>query len=361
MNKVYLPFVDWMKCLGITLIVYGHVSSTADHLIPPIYPKQLGVAFFLFATGYALARETRPRAEVLFKRLFEVYLFGVAFALLMSAITYARIGDLNESNYLPFLLGVNVAFDNFPANPTTWYIGTYIHVLLLWSFAPRGLRIRPWMLAASGITEILIRAFLVETAGLFVAYMVFPNWATVFLMGMFYGQRPEDEGTGPAPYLLGLALLVIGWRTVLGPTVAAYSGPFMRLTVGHWLADLGVTSASVTLLYTAFTWLVYQATRRAPVTIAARFLARNTLIIFIVHMPIHYALSGPLARWTDDYGVRVGAQMVACLLLPAVASEAICRMVRPRRLRDRLWQRLRGERLGRPRRVSEGRPTGVIS
>ena len=61
MTKPYLPFIDWMKGLGLLLIVSGHVSATADHLLPPIYPKQLGVAFFLFVSGYSLARETQAR------------------------------------------------------------------------------------------------------------------------------------------------------------------------------------------------------------------------------------------------------------------------------------------------------------
>ena len=39
-----------------TVIVYGHVSR-AVAVTAPIYPKQLGVAFFLFASGFTLARE----------------------------------------------------------------------------------------------------------------------------------------------------------------------------------------------------------------------------------------------------------------------------------------------------------------
>ena len=165
---------------------------------PPVYPKQLGVAFFVFVAGYTLARETRPRREVVFKRLFEIYLFGVLIALAVSAINYVRIGDVNGSNYLPFLLGINVVLNNFPANPTTWFIGTFIHLILIWAFLLRGLRIQPWMLAAVAIAEILLRATLVATAGRFVAYMVFPNWSTAFLLGLFSGsgtswRRNEDR------------------------------------------------------------------------------------------------------------------------------------------------------------------------
>ena len=77
-------------------------------------------------------RERRPWSEVLPRRLFEVYLYGISFALLMSAIDWVRISNLDESNYLPFLFGINIALNAFPANPTTWYIGTYIHLLVIW-------------------------------------------------------------------------------------------------------------------------------------------------------------------------------------------------------------------------------------
>src|SRR6478672_3451877 len=75
-----LSFIDWMKTAGIVVIVVGHVAArTSDWMTPPIYPKQLGVAFFVFVTGYTLAREQRPVWRVLFNRLFDVYVFGILF------------------------------------------------------------------------------------------------------------------------------------------------------------------------------------------------------------------------------------------------------------------------------------------
>src|SRR3954454_22974175 len=56
LSRRLYPFVDWMKALGMTVIVYGHVTRAVP-LTAPIYPKQLGVAFFLFASGFTLARE----------------------------------------------------------------------------------------------------------------------------------------------------------------------------------------------------------------------------------------------------------------------------------------------------------------
>src|SRR5919197_6005318 len=166
------PFVDWMKAIGLILIVYGHVAhASAVWIAPPIYLKQFGVAFFVFASGFTLARESRPVWQVVYQRLFEVCLFGIACASIIS-ITGALSGQgLHLSNYTPFVLGANVLIDAFPANPTTWYIGTYIHLLLLWALVLRRITIGPRLLIGVLAAEVLIRALLLTAAGAFVAYM----------------------------------------------------------------------------------------------------------------------------------------------------------------------------------------------
>jgi hypothetical protein len=342
MSRSHLPFVDWMKCLGMLVIVYGHVAAgSVEGMAPPIRVKQLGVAFFLFVTGYTLSGDTRPAGRVLFNRLFEVFLFGIACAVLMSGIGYVRSSHLALSNYLPFLLGVNVVFDHFPANPTTWYIGTYLHVLLIWALVLRGRRIRAWVLVAAAVGEILVRAALVRTAGLFVAYMLFSNWATVFLLGLYCGQRRnEPSRAGLAPYLLGLCVLAVAWPLMVGGWVGKDSFPFMRFEAGSSWAGLALTSAAVTTVYVLFTWLVYEVTRRLWVPSAIGFLARNTLLVFIAHMPVYYALVPAVEERLPSYWGRVAIWFVACYPMLAVASEIVRRLVRPVALRDRVWRLL---------------------
>jgi fucose 4-O-acetylase-like acetyltransferase len=340
MTPARLPFLDWLKCLGMALIVFGHVSTSTDHLTPPIYPKQLGVAFFLFAAGFALARERRPTGEVLFRRLFEVYLFGIGFALLMSVVQLARVGDPNESNYLPFVLGINVGFNNFPANPTTWYIGTYLHALMLWGLVLRRVQVRPWMLLATVLAEVAIRAALAQTVGLFVAYMALTNWATVFLMGIYCGQRSTEEAPpigGAVRWLAGMVLLGISWNLLAGSQVSSRSFPFMSMAVGPRALSLAARSAAVSVVYIGFTWMAYQVTRRLPESATVRFLARNTLLIFIAHMPIYYVLQPLLARSIEGYANRVFVLTVVCFPMLAVASEGTRSLIRPDRLREWLW------------------------
>lgn len=338
MSPVRLPFLDWMKCLGIGLIVFGHVTSWADGLVPPIYPKQLGVAFFLFAAGFSLARETRRPARVVYNRLFEVFLFGIALAALTSALSVARGGPTGLSNFLPFLLGANVVFDHFPANPTTWFVGTYTHLLLLWAVVLRRVRVRPWMLVVAAVFEVAVRATLAETCGLFVAYMALPNWVTVFLFGLYRGQGAEEPAKGGlALWLAAFAAVAVAWPLAFGSLAADPTFPWMRFRVGGRALDAAVTAASVSLVYVVFTALTYQVTRRLGASAAVEFLARNTVIVFLAHMPIFFALLAPVDAWTQSSAARVAIRFFVCYVALAAISEVIRRAVRPERLRDKVW------------------------
>ena len=99
-------FIDWMKAVGMFLIVFGHVVGPPfNQFTQPIYPKQLGVAFFLFITAWSLANESRSGYRVLFNRIFPLYFLGICFALFLSVVLIFVKNDTNPSNYLPFYSG----------------------------------------------------------------------------------------------------------------------------------------------------------------------------------------------------------------------------------------------------------------
>src|SRR3954451_15570204 len=98
MQRSY-PFLDWLKAIGLMLIVFGHEAHASTVWIaPPIYLKQFGVAFFVFASGFTLARETRPACRVVYQRLFEVCLFGIACASIISVSAALSHHGLQLSN-----------------------------------------------------------------------------------------------------------------------------------------------------------------------------------------------------------------------------------------------------------------------
>ena len=307
-----------------TVIVYGH-ATRAVPLTPPIYPKQLGVALFLCASGFTLARERRRAAEALVRRLASLWMYAFVVAAGITAVGAVNGSGLALSNFLPLAAGANVVFDNFPANPTTWYIGTYIHIVVLWALWLRRVRVRMWMVAAAVAIEIPIRALLVATAGSYVAYMLFTNWAAVFLLGMARGGDDADEPAGSAaPYIAaGIAGFVVwGVATTrlfaFEPTI-----PFMTLRGWPGAAGLLAASAAVSTLYVTAAAIVFEATRRLEAPAAVRFVARNTTVIFIAHMPVVFALHPRLVAWHVGYVERVILQLVVCLVGLGALSEAI--------------------------------------
>jgi acyltransferase-like protein len=337
------PFIDWMKALGMGVIVYGHVAhGTTEPLTPPVYLKQFGVALFLFTTGFTLARERRSAFEALFNRLFPVYLFGLSLALILTAFNALSGGRGLPSNYLPFAAGVNVAINNFPANPTTWYIGTYLHLLVIWAVWLRRVHVRMWMVYAAIAVEIPVRAFVMDSAGSFVAYMLFTNWAAVFLLGMVRGgdepivERPfaPSSGKDARGYALALVAFLAAWASAMQLLPFERTFPLQSLHAGPALAGIVFVSASVSLLYIVTAALLFGATRdleTAPAPVS--FISRNSLIIFLAHMPVYYVLTPILAAWTTSYWTRVAIQLFVCLPVLGLLSEGIIAVVRPAALR----------------------------
>jgi peptidoglycan/LPS O-acetylase OafA/YrhL len=325
------PFLDWMKAIGIAVIVYGHVAhATTVTLTPPVYLKQFGVALFVCATGFTLAASTRPTRVVILSRLFPVYLYGCLLAALLTIVGASIGSGAAFSNALPFLGGLNVVLDHFPANPSTWYVGTYLHLLLLWAWVLRPMHIGwPTIVAGLGV-EVAVRAVLLAFVGPYVAYMAFTSWITVFLLGMRYGARTETApASSPLPFIVLLVLGIILWTNaawVLGPMPTF---PFMTLAGWELLSGSVMVSLAASSLYLLVTLAVFQATRRMAAPAIVRFAARNSLIVFLAHMPIYFALQPLLARSGLTYWSRV-AILLACV------SEAIQKAAPPDRLRAAL-------------------------
>jgi peptidoglycan/LPS O-acetylase OafA/YrhL len=336
--------LDWLKALGMCLIVYGHVAAaTVIADAPPVYVKQFGVAFFLFATAYTLARETRPSTHVLFNRLFRMYLFGIGLALLITVLSLITSGRWVLSNYLPFLGGANVVFDNFPANPTTWYIGTYLHFLVLWAVVLRRLRARAWMVFAAVAVEIPIRAALMMLGGGFVAYMSLANWVGTFMFGLVRGTAPSAKAAGSAAPFVGLLAVgllaagVAGRRAGLVPTF-----PFMTIEQAGFAGAL-LVSVAVSMLYFGVTALTFEAARRVRAPAPVRFISRNSLVIFLAHMPVMFLLHPWLVSLGLTYWSRVLIQMAVALVGLGLISEFVVAVLQPDRLRDRIWRSVIGQ------------------
>ncbi len=303
-----LPWLDWLKVLGMQIILFGH--SGGDDLIPrffsPINPKQLGVAFFVFATGFTLANEKRSGSRIVFQRYFDVAYLGLFLCVGLSLIEWVQHGDLLESNYLPYLMGINVFWENaFPANPTTWFAGMYLHLLSLWALLLRWIPLNGLSFLTILTMEILIRAQWMSMGRDYNAYMCVTSWLTVFLLGRLAGKHydklesSERTSRGLAsirslPWLAAIAgaAFLIGHLALVQAIPIGHDNPFGRIPYGdRWTSAL-LTSADISLQYLFYTLIVVCLLLPAPESRLVRFLASNTLWVFLFHMPLRNWILG---------------------------------------------------------------------
>nr|WP_319393015.1 acyltransferase [uncultured Desulfobacter sp.] len=289
-----VAFIDWFKAVGMLLIVFGHLDGDLTNTLTlPVRLKQLGVVFFIFVMGWQLAREKRPLRIVLFNRLFKIYFWGLFFALTLSVLHGVFTGNLCESNYLPFFFGINVLLDYFPSNPTTWYIGTYIHVLIIWAVCMRTVRVSFKLLIVSIVLEIAIRGFLMGFDQ-YRAYMLVFNWQTVFLVGMFFGQRDQvflADTKKRLPALFGYMGFVLAWLFIVKFIHVDRRFPFDLFLGQDSQGLVYLTSMCISLVYIGHALCFFPVARQLPNNRIIEFFANNTLVIFILHMPVWYLIS----------------------------------------------------------------------
>lgn len=330
-------FIDWMKAVGMLVIVYGHIVGSPNMYTQPIYPKQLGVAFFVFATAWSLANDPRPRFRILYNRLFPVYFWGIGLALFLSVLFLFVKNTANLSNYLPFFFGINVAFNYFPANPTTWYIGSYLHLLLFWAFFLRGKVIKIQHVIIMLVCEIALRSLLLTSGKEMIAYMLLPNWGTVFLLGLMAAGKRDVCTTTPIYFLIPLWLVIFAlWAFVTSSLNFDVSFPFRHITSSISFPVV-VQSILITLVYSLHTLLFFTIARHLPRLSLVNFFSRNTLIIFIAHMPVIYGGSAFIYSLFESTIVKKIILIVMVYVGLAVISEIISKVINIKDIKEQLW------------------------
>lgn len=336
--------IEWLKAMGIFIIVLGHlVVAPLDRFTYPIYPKQLGVALFIFVLGWNLARETRDSLHVIFHRMFPMYVYGLGCAVLVGIPVYLSTGNVQESNVLPYVLGVNVFFDFFPANPTTWFIGTYFHALLFWFFLARRFTVRPRHILLFLVAEMGTRALAMHTGMSFVAYMLLTSWMTPFFLGVTLHRRGDlDPAILKTLFKLCILMGFIGfWGWLFSDAVFQDdSFPFKKWAGAEGFLPPFFISTLVSIQYAFYPLVLFQVFRRLSCPAFIRFISRNTLVIFIGHMPLIYALAPVLYPTLEGFWVKRLLLLLICLLGLGLLSEAITRALRLPRLQQDLWAKL---------------------
>jgi len=337
--KNRVDFIDWLKAVGMFLIVFGHYfGEPFGQFTQPIYFKQLGVAFFVFVMGWGLAQESRPHWQVLYNRIFPMYFWGLAIALFISVIFMFTKGHPAISNYLPFFAGINVLGNFFPSNPTTWFIGTYLHLLLLWVFLLRKIKISLGLILVVMLAEWLIRAFWIDIDRLYTGYMLFTNWMSILLLGMYMHQQRDAKSLNKA--LVNLVLwcaFLVAWAFIFNTLNLIPSFPFKTISLWGDITNSLFIAAAISLVYIGNTIMAVRFYSHVPSNTIVRFFSRNTIIIFVGHMPL-YDVAEPMARIFVESGWGKRAIIVFIMFVGlAVVSELLHKLLNMNQYKANLW------------------------
>jgi len=334
-------FIDWMKATGMLLILMGHVIGSPYHIFnmvsQPIYTKQLGVCFFIFVIGWNLANENRTSFKVVFNRIFPVYFYGIIIAILLSSIYIFTKSDINESNYLPFFLGINVFLNYFPANPTTWYIGTYLHILLFWYFFVQKREINKYHILGAFLVENIVRCSLIALDNSTTAYMLLPNWLTVFMLGCYLHRRKDTSWHPKILFLVAAwAFVLILWSSSLNPLSLNKGFPF-RALISNEIWALPFRSLLISVVYLTNTFVFFEIFRRFPQMRVVAFFARNSLMTFILHMPLIYAFSDDLYSLFDSFWAQRLSIIIILFVGISLISEFIQTRINIKYFQNKTW------------------------
>lgn len=155
--------------------------------------------------------------------------------------------------------------------------------------------------------------------------MALPNWLTVFLLGTYFGQREITRAPGPAAaWIACLVAFTLAWLAVAPHLPFTEGFPFSRPSSPGPLAAI-VVSAAISLLYVVFTLLAFAIFTKFNAPWLVTFIAKNTLIVFLVHMPVYYVAVRWLPERTLGHIWRSVIIFVICLPCLAVVSDLIRR------------------------------------
>ncbi|MEZ6138605.1 MAG: acyltransferase family protein, partial [Pirellulaceae bacterium] len=281
---------------------------------------------------------------------------GLTVAMFLSVVKLITVGDPNESNYLPFFFGLNVLANDFPANPTTWYVGCYIHLLVAWAVIFRRMRPNFSTFIAIIAVEVLTRTVLLVAGRDYTAYMLITNWLLVFFLGKsvcrHHLERRQQKPATPGPSYskakiaslstLGLVCVAFLWTYIVWHFGITTHNPFGRIPASSDFLTAFATACSVTALYGIYTLGVYGVTQALPRLPAIHFLAQHTLFVFLAHMPLIYWLSPWLYQYVLQGWGRVLCTQLLYFVVLAILSSILLRLIKLQPIKAALSARLFG-------------------
>jgi fucose 4-O-acetylase-like acetyltransferase len=298
-NRQILP--DWLKGIGIVLMVYGHIIYVGSwaifqsHNIKPII-YSFHMPLFLVVSGFFFNLEKDPSQsskDIIYKLATPYLIFG---SLYISAVTIIQKAGVPTTTVPPasFLNFLEIIFFH-PRGPY-WFIHSLIVIRICFVLS-QAINLR---LKVDNYIFLLISTVLLAI-GCYLNLLL-PSTAFYFSLGIilnrFYGKLPTLKIIG---ILLVIAILLLARSEIFSFSIVQV---VWCLSVISFLAGVG-KSLEKTLLVSIFAWL-----------------GQNSLIILIVH-PIFTMLLKPISNillTIDETGLTYSVIVLISAILGSIAS-----------------------------------------
>jgi hypothetical protein len=140
--------------------------------------------------------------------------------------------------------------------------------------------------------------------------------------------------------LIGWAIILFIWASITNLVSLTQSFPFR--TLPNWGAvQNGLTiSAAISFVYISNTYMAVKFFSLIPANRIVRFFSRNTIIVFIGHMPL-YDVAEPIARIFVESGWGKRSIIVFIMYVGlAVVSELLHKILNIDKMKKNLWVRI---------------------
>jgi hypothetical protein len=210
-------------------------------------------------------------------------------------------------------------------------------MLLFWYFFLQGKTITKRHLVLAFIVENVVRSIVMAWGQDFMAYMLLPNWLTVFLLGMYLHDK-KQEPTTPFVFILIIAWVGVFIFSTSVANVIGFDGefPFRHMTSDFSLS-IPFESLLISATYIIHTLLFFEIARRLPIHSVISFFSRATLITVIIHMPIIFETSNYFYKLFDSDDVARIVFIFVVFIGTAVISEIIHKLVDIKSIGNKTW------------------------
>jgi hypothetical protein len=167
--------------------------------------------------------------------------------------------------------------------------------------------------------------------------MLLPNWLTIFMLGTYLHKKKDTSWQPKTIYLIVIWIIALClWASPLNNFAWDKSFPF-RALLSNDVWALPFRSLSISLIYIGNTLIFFEIFRRLPKLNIIAFFARNSLITFIIHMPLIYAFSGDIYSLFDGFWSKKLAIVIILYVGISIISEFIQKQINIKYFQNKAW------------------------